>query len=282
MDKIITLYIATHNVTNKKYFGKTIRWITLDEYRDVHYHGSGTYWKNHLLKHGNDVSIEIYGIFSSNKNDNNYVEPIALKFSEDNNIVESKEWANLRPENGLDGGSNGIDGQTLKEFYGEEKAKEIKIKQSLYAKNRSKEHNAKISETLSGRTLTDEHKKNIGIGSSLALKGRTHEDIYGEEQSKILKENLRNKKLNKTYEEILGYDLAKQTKNKKSETMRKIIESTNFIENVKAGMRSSSAQEKMRKKVKCPHCDKEGKMGPMSRWHFDNCKMKGKHENKEN
>ena len=29
----------------------------------------------------------------------------ALNFSKDNNIVESEEWANLIPENGLDGGS---------------------------------------------------------------------------------------------------------------------------------------------------------------------------------
>ena len=30
----------------------------------------------------------------------------AIKFSEDNNIVESDNWANLKIENGLDGGNN--------------------------------------------------------------------------------------------------------------------------------------------------------------------------------
>lgn len=31
---------------------------------------------------------------------------------------------------------------------------------------------------------------------------------------------------------------------------------------------------KKQKKVKCPHCDKEGGINGMKQWHFDNCKMK--------
>jgi len=31
---------------------------------------------------------------------------------------------------------------------------------------------------------------------------------------------------------------------------------------------------KIRKRVKCPHCFKEGAMNTMSRWHFDNCRVK--------
>jgi len=26
--------------------------------------------------------------------------------------------------------------------------------------------------------------------------------------------------------------------------------------------------------IKCPYCTKEGNIGPMKRWHFDNCKVK--------
>jgi hypothetical protein len=29
---------------------------------------------------------------------------------------------------------------------------------------------------------------------------------------------------------------------------------------------------KNKPKVKCPHCDKEGSISNMKRWHFDNCK----------
>ena len=31
---------------------------------------------------------------------------------------------------------------------------------------------------------------------------------------------------------------------------------------------------KIRIRVTCPHCDKEGAESPMARWHFDNCKLK--------
>ena len=40
--------------------------------------------------------MEIYQICSLNENDEDYVVPIALRFSEENNIVESEEWANMK------------------------------------------------------------------------------------------------------------------------------------------------------------------------------------------
>ena len=98
MKNKVTLYIATHNKTRLKYFGKTTRYFT-EEDLQKNYHGSGTYWKKHLKKHGNDVTMEIYGIYNLDK-----VEEKALTFSEENNIVESLNWANLKPENGLEGG----------------------------------------------------------------------------------------------------------------------------------------------------------------------------------
>lgn len=98
----VTLYIASHNKTGKKYFGKTSKYFTEEELQKK-YHGSGSYWVRHLNKHGNDVSIHLYGIY-----DKSEVANVAMKFSIENNIVESKEWANLKPENGLDGWSSGV------------------------------------------------------------------------------------------------------------------------------------------------------------------------------
>lgn len=43
-------------------------------------------------------TIELWGF-----DDQKLCTEFALKFSEDNNIVKSEEWANLTPENGLDG-----------------------------------------------------------------------------------------------------------------------------------------------------------------------------------
>jgi len=87
------LYIKTHNITGLKYFGKT----TKDPYK---YNGSGKYWIKHLRKHGNDVATEVLGYFNSESE----CKSVAIKFSTENNIVESKSWANLCPESGVDGG----------------------------------------------------------------------------------------------------------------------------------------------------------------------------------
>jgi len=88
------LYIKTHNKTGLKYFGKT----TNDPHR---YYGSGKYWLSHLRKHGYDISTEIIGYYTSKEECQNAAE----NFSIINNIVESKEWANLILENGLNGGN---------------------------------------------------------------------------------------------------------------------------------------------------------------------------------
>jgi len=99
-----TLYIKTHNVTGLKYFGKT----TQEDYHK--YKGSGTHWKSHIAVHGYDVTTEFCAQFDeTDPNQRALLVEYALEFSEENNIVKSKEWANLIPENGIDGG--GIKGK---------------------------------------------------------------------------------------------------------------------------------------------------------------------------
>lgn len=105
----IYLYVKQHNVTGLKYFGKTMK---KDPYV---YIGSGTHWRRHLKIHGYDIETINVWEFS----DAHECEQFALKFSENNNIVESKEWANLRPENGRDGkpvGSPGMKGEKNPQF----------------------------------------------------------------------------------------------------------------------------------------------------------------------
>ena len=90
---IIYLYLKIHNQTGYKYLGKTIA--------DPHkYEGSGKLWKRHINKHGYDVKTKI--LFQTE--DKEEFKKVALKFSKDLNIVESKEFANLVPEQG-DGGA---------------------------------------------------------------------------------------------------------------------------------------------------------------------------------
>jgi hypothetical protein len=88
----IYLYIKIHNQTNLKYLGKT-------KQNPHTYKGSGKRWKNHLRKHGNDVSTYVIKEFSSNEELKVYSEQLSKQL----NVVESNEWANLMLESG-DGG----------------------------------------------------------------------------------------------------------------------------------------------------------------------------------
>lgn len=95
---MIYLYVKSHNVTGLKYFGKTT------QSNPNKYQGSGKYWKRHIRKYGYDVTTEIVGEFE----DLMEASEFALNFSNDNNIVESSNWANLKRENGLDGSPPGV------------------------------------------------------------------------------------------------------------------------------------------------------------------------------
>ena len=88
-----TLYIKCHNKTGKLYFGKTV------ELDPIKYPGSGVYWKKHLLEHGNNVTTIWHNLFTE---ENDIVE-FSTFFSEFFDIVNSNSWANLIPENGIDG-----------------------------------------------------------------------------------------------------------------------------------------------------------------------------------
>ena len=76
--RIVTLYIKTHNKTGLKYFGRTLK------KNPYTYNGSGTYWKNHLKKHSNDVNTLVYGKYT--ENDIN-LKKDALLFSYENDII---------------------------------------------------------------------------------------------------------------------------------------------------------------------------------------------------
>lgn len=88
------LYIKQHSITGLKYFGMTTK-------KDpIKYHGSGTYWLRHIKHHGKKhVKTLWYHQFDTQ----DLLTDFALLFSEECDIVNSKSWANLKPENGLDG-----------------------------------------------------------------------------------------------------------------------------------------------------------------------------------
>lgn len=88
------LYIKKCSHCELLYFGKTT-------FEDIEkYVGSGIRWKNHLKKYeATPINIWVSEWFT----DSSIVE-VATKFSQENNIIESKLWANLSIENGISGG----------------------------------------------------------------------------------------------------------------------------------------------------------------------------------
>lgn len=88
------LYIKKCSHCGLKYFGKT-KSQNIEKYT-----GSGSKWNNHLKKH-DAKSIHLW---NSDWYYDTSITRFALKFSKINKIVESNEWANLKNEDGLDGG----------------------------------------------------------------------------------------------------------------------------------------------------------------------------------
>jgi hypothetical protein len=92
------LLVLTHKVTGLKYFCKTTRLKNLHWYK-----GSGVYWKRHMKVHGRDITRGVLGVYF----EKDRCVAAALKFSEENDIINSEDWANFILENGLDGAGAG-------------------------------------------------------------------------------------------------------------------------------------------------------------------------------
>lgn len=136
------LYINQHKITGLKYFGKTCKPI-LNGGRK--YFGSGKYWTRHIKEHGTKYVETIWAMLFVEEEE---LVKFALMCSHMWNIVESDEWANLIPENGLWGGDqNGI-----------------KRSEETRAKMR-KPKSEKAKENMKG-PKTKEHLRNFSISRS--------------------------------------------------------------------------------------------------------------------
>jgi hypothetical protein len=141
------LYIKKHSVTGLKYFGKTTK---SNPYK---YLGSGKHWKRHIKKHGKQF---VKTIWLSEPYIDTSITEVALLISEHWDIVNSNEWANLIPENGINGGS--LKGGTLS---AEHKAKLSASHTGKKQNPHSDETKAKMSASNTGRTFSDEHKAKL-------------------------------------------------------------------------------------------------------------------------
>lgn len=141
------LYIKTHNKTGLKYFGKTTN-------NPFTYYGSGKHWLAHLKKYGYDITTEILGYYI----DKDECQSAALEFSILNDIVNSKKWANIILENGLDGGNAG--GKSTRDY-----------------KPLSEETKQKIRESVAGRTAWNKGLKGATPGNKSPRTAETKEKL---------------------------------------------------------------------------------------------------------
>lgn len=231
------LYIKTHNKTGLKYFGKT----TKDPYK---YLGSGKHWSRHIKKHGKDISTQILGYYT----DEHECSKVALKFSKDNSIVESSEWANIIDENGLDGGATKFGPLTDEHkakiskshigiTHSEETKQIIRQKRALQDMNhmkipRSEEQKRKISKSLTGRKQSEETKK------------KRSESLMGHKVSEETKQKISNAQKGKI--------ISEESKLKMSESAKKAMtdERKKYLSELYSGrIWTDSEKEKLKGKI---------------------------------
>lgn len=155
------LYIKQCSHCHLKYFGKSSQ-------KDLHnYRGSGIYWTKHLDRH----NASSKHLWNSEWYYDTSIIRFAKKFSAINNIVESNEWANLRIEDGMDGGDTSQTPNFIKslssrpskrglsydQIYGPEKAKQLRHKRSI--SNSKRWQNEAFRETTAKKISTSRKQK---------------------------------------------------------------------------------------------------------------------------
>ena len=125
------------------------------------------------------------------------------------------------------------------------KMREASVKRSSWPLL-SQEHKDKISQRLSGRIMTAEHKARIGLGYNTNPMFGENNSMFGKNHSEETKEKIRQKAL-----------------------LRKRDPKTTEL--IAAKLRGRKRPQPI---VICPHCNKEGALMTMKRWHFDKCRNK--------
>lgn len=166
---MIYLYLKTHNVTGLKYLGKT-------KQNPFKYEGSGVLWSEHLKKYSNDVTTVVL----KECNTNEEIRYWGIYYSELWDVVNSKDFANMKRECGDNWDDQPIPDQIKKKISKsllgrkhDPKTKE-KISQSLLVKNssRDKHHNKDRKQSVDERNM----RKTLNSGSGNPMFGKQHSE----------------------------------------------------------------------------------------------------------
>ena len=170
----IYLYVKTHQITGLKYLGKT---KSTDPYK---YKGSGTYWKRHLKVHGYICDTIILCECQTEEE----ITKLGLYYSKLWNVVESKEWANLKDEASQGGNLSAETKAKIGESHrGKQLTKDSIDKRtaSRQGYSHSDDTRRKISQTQTGKIVSDETRRKI----SDANKGKRNPACTDETRQKL-------------------------------------------------------------------------------------------------
>lgn len=106
IDEFEPTRLAIKELAGKLYFCKS----TKPDF--IKYVGSGVYWLRRVKKYGKKNVRTLW--VSDWYHCPHELQEVALNFSRENQIVESDKWANMKPENGIDGNTSGY----AKVFFG--------------------------------------------------------------------------------------------------------------------------------------------------------------------
>jgi hypothetical protein len=243
------LYYKQCSHCELKYYGKS-KTENIEAYK-----GSGIRWLHHLKKH-NANAIHVWN--SEWFYDDSIIE-VAMKFSFENNIVESDEWANLVIENGIDGGYLGEKANqkmsktrsdpVWKETIGKKTIEKILKTRAdpLWKETVGKETNQKMSKTRSDPVW----KETIGKKTIEERLKTISDPAWKETVGKKTYEKISKTRADPAWQETVG----KKTYEKMSKT------------------KSDPVWREKNSKI-CPHCSVKIDSSNYGKWHGDNCRHK--------
>ncbi len=245
-DKMGIVYLAKNVINRKCYIGKTIG--EMNDRKKSHKQdaskGSPLVFHRALRKYGFDAFEWKVLMTEDNKDDLNESEITCIK------MLKTKLPDGYNMTDGGEGGdcSSGIvrSKETRKKLSEARKG----MKQTAAMKRASAEHSIrmsgrkktketrkKLSVALTGRVFTEEHCKNLSAAWMGVNKGKTYEEMYGEEKAAELKK--------RRSEQRLGYKFSEETKAHWSK-----IRKGRTYEEMYGKERAEKERSKRRKKVR--------------------------------